>query len=588
MLSRSALILSLLAAPCLLVGATAQPAEAAAPEAEGEAVVSGVVRDHFSREPLANALVILSCECLEAPREAITNSRGIYSFGDLPPGEYSISVLAGVSEVRKFVTLPAGAKFRANFVVNPEREQLVEIIVEAAPVPSNTAASMTIGMDEAKMLPVGSDSSRDFTAVVDLAPRATRDAAGIRLQGTTAAEYGHPVAGTLTAGTLDDNLSDELERFARGAQHIAAPAREAALGPRVELLVVDAEGRPVNDAQLYVSASRSRGEARLRTGTDGRAIINRNLDLGDASNAQRDLADLRVRAGGVELAARVELGQGTQRIELPLQRSPAEAEILALDLVLVVDTTGSMSDELDWLATELRAIVSETLAQHPKVDARLGVVAYRDLGDQYVTRRFELSYDHLAFERFLAGEAAIGGGDTPEAVDQALVEASRMAWRHDRQAAKVVLLVGDAPPHDDKVPATLAAFAELREAGVSIYPVASSGVDDLAELLFRTLAADSAAQYLFLTDDSGIGNPHAKPHAEDYEVETLQAALLRILAAELRGEQAELPATNQRRDPPAKPGTRPKAAAFELRESLFDDAGQRALFGGPELKIGLF
>src|SRR5690606_20300935 len=68
-------------------------------------------------------------------------------------------------------------------------------VVEASPVATNPAASMTVGMEEAKQLPVGSNTSRDFTAVVDIAPTASRDAAGISLAGTTGAESKYTVEG---------------------------------------------------------------------------------------------------------------------------------------------------------------------------------------------------------------------------------------------------------------------------------------------------------------------------------------------------------------------------------------------------------
>ena len=102
---------------------------------------------------------------------------------------------SGKANVSKITQLPRGAKFRANFALNPEQDEVIEIVVEASPVASNAAASMTIGMEEAKQLPVGSNTSRDFTAVVDLAPTATRDSAGISLAGTTGAESKYTVEG---------------------------------------------------------------------------------------------------------------------------------------------------------------------------------------------------------------------------------------------------------------------------------------------------------------------------------------------------------------------------------------------------------
>jgi Mg-chelatase subunit ChlD len=432
----------------------------------------------------------------------------------------------------------------------------------------------------------------DFTAVADIAPTASRDAAGISLAGTTGhgpqARAARP--GTLTAGTLDDNQTpDELRDFARAARlsdrsprfddgsERGLLARDVGIGPRTELLVVDAKGRAIDDAELLVTHA-SRRSVRLRTGTDGRAVINGSWDLNLEPSTSNERVRVVARKAGVEVGTSVVLGAGPVRIELPLQRKNADTRVRALDLLLVVDTTGSMHDELEWLATELRAVVARALADHPKVDARLGVVAYRDRQDEYVTRRFEFSRSHRKFEAFLAKQVASGGGDYPEAVDAALAEAASFRWRHDQQTAKVVLLVGDAPPHIDRLRASYEAVSRLREAGVSIYPIAASGVDELAELVFRSIAADTGAQYLFLTDDSGIGNPHAKPHAEDYGVELLHAALLRILAVELRGERTPLWGSSLATAQGEPDGKRLVRAAFELERSLFDDADTRSLW----------
>ena len=92
--------------------------------------------------------------------------------------------------------------------------------------------------------------------------------------------------------------------------------------------------------------------------------------------------------------------------------------------------------------------------------------------------------------------------------------------------------------------------------------------------MFRSFAADSGAQYLFLTDDSGVGLPHAEPHTEDYEVELLRDALIRVLRAELEGAETPKP-------------ERPARAAFGLQTSLFDGGGIEAIEGGPTIRFGM-
>ena len=80
---------------------------------------------------------------------------------------------------------------------------------------------------------------------------------------------------------------------------------------------------------------------------------------------------------------------------------------------------------------------------------------------------------------------------------------------------------------------------DLRRLGVSIYPVAASGVAAEAEYIMRTAALFTLAEYLFLTDDSGIGNPHAEPHIPCYVVQRLDTLMTRMIRTQLAGARIE-------------------------------------------------
>ena len=138
------------------------------------------------------------------------------------------------------------------------------------------------------------------------------------------------------------------------------------------------------------------------------------------------------------------------------------------------------------------------------------------------------------FTKKLGRQSAGGGGDYPEAVDQALAAAGQLRWS-EGNAARVAFHVADAPPHDHLCEQAMRAIDPLRSRGVAIYPVASSGVADVAEFTMRTEALLTGSQYLFLTDDSGVGNKHAKPHFPYYHVQTLSRAMIRMVASELSG-----------------------------------------------------
>jgi hypothetical protein len=131
-----------------------------------------------------------------------------------------------------------------------------------------------------------------------------------------------------------------------------------------------------------------------------------------------------------------------------------------------------------------------------------------------------------------------GGGDWPEAVDEALEAMLDLDWRTGT-AARIAFLVADAPPHANRLTETLDAVREARARGLRIYPLAASGADDSAEHVMRTAAALTQGRYLFLTDDSGVGNAHAEPHVPCYEVSTVDGLLSRVIESELAGRRVE-------------------------------------------------
>lgn len=121
-----------------------------------------------------------------------------------------------------------------------------------------------------------------------------------------------------------------------------------------------------------------------------------------------------------------------------------------IDVVFVLDTTGSMSGLIQTAKEKIWSIATTMASAQPTPELRIGLVAYRDRGDQYVTKVVDLSDDLDSVYAALMDFEAGGGGDTPESVNQALYDAvHNMSWSAGEQAYQVVFLVGDAPPHMD-------------------------------------------------------------------------------------------------------------------------------------------
>jgi hypothetical protein len=129
----------------------------------------------------------------------------------------------------------------------------------------------------------------------------------------------------------------------------------------------------------------------------------------------------------------------------------AQAPRPRVELVFALDTTGSMSGLIEGAKRKIWSIASFVARGQPTPDLRVGLVAYRDVGDEYVTRVYDLDDDLDRVYRRLLSFRADGGGDGPEHVARALTEGvHKMSWsKDDGQVVRLLYLVGDAPPHLD-------------------------------------------------------------------------------------------------------------------------------------------
>lgn len=208
-----------------------------------------------------------------------------------------------------------------------------------------------------------------------------------------------------------------------------------------------------------------------------------------------------------------------------------------LDLAFLIDTTGSMGDELTYLQSEIDGIAQTIKAKFPQTTPRYGLVLYKDAGDAYVTRPFNFTTLE-DFRTNLAQQTVGGGGDYPEAVAAGLDQINQLSWRPGA-VARMTFWVADAPHHVGEEASVKASITSAAAAGVHIYPVAASGTDPRAELTMRTAAQLTGGRYVFLTDDSGVGNAHAEPHIPCYHVTKFNGALVRMVESEMSGSHVQ-------------------------------------------------
>jgi Mg-chelatase subunit ChlD len=150
-----------------------------------------------------------------------------------------------------------------------------------------------------------------------------------------------------------------------------------------------------------------------------------------------------------------------------------------MDLAFCIDTTGSMQGEIDMVKAKTKSLVAQLSVGKPSPIVRVGVVAYRDIGDEYVTKVFPFSDDIDKVVKDISDLKAAGGGDGPEAVDKGLHAAIKeLKWGADKHAAKILFLIGDAGPHG--VASDLDWRADCRAAiasGIQINTIGCAGLE---------------------------------------------------------------------------------------------------------------
>jgi hypothetical protein len=176
-----------------------------------------------------------------------------------------------------------------------------------------------------------------------------------------------------------------------------------------------------------------------------------------------------------------------------------------VEVCFVLDTTGSMGGLLQAAKDKIWFIANEIVAAPSKPKVRFCLLAFRDREDAYVTRRTDLTADMDGIYKELLGFSADGGGDTPEAVNQALLEAvEKPGWSTRADVLRLIFLVGDAPPkHYDDEPQYAQIAAQAKALGILINPV-QCGSDDETDKAWRAIASLGGGETAQITDASAV------------------------------------------------------------------------------------
>jgi Mg-chelatase subunit ChlD len=217
-----------------------------------------------------------------------------------------------------------------------------------------------------------------------------------------------------------------------------------------------------------------------------------------------------------------------------------------LDILFLLDSTGSMNDEIEALQSSMLSIADQIDHLRPRPDLRFALVTYRESGDAYVVKGYDFTNNMRAFSNQLSQIRASGGGDYPESLNEALhVAIHEMDWRGE-DTIRLIFLVADAPPHLDYQQdfdyAQEMAIASAN--GIKIFPIAASGTDEQAEYIFRQIAQFTQGRFIFLTYE-GPGVSGGEPgdvstmNVSSYGVQDLDDLVVRLVKDELSHQEGQ-------------------------------------------------
>ena len=348
----------------------------------------------------------------------------------------------------------------------------------------------------------------------------------------------------LKAGAVDDNLKfDEYIQYLR--DYRANPALPFDVTERYIINVLDSNGRTAANCNIKIYADQSL-VFEGKTYSNGQVMFFPRA-VSQASQANEFTVEAEKSGRSTNQTFKRILGGQNQNqngggvwtLTMPGSLRPAIDPAPNLDLLFLVDSTGSMGGEIQKIQQTINDIAYQisTLPGSPKV--RYGVVTYRDRGDIYVTRKFGFTSSLTEFSSFLNSISAGGGGDYPESLNEALhVTVNDMNWNND-DAVRLAFLVADAPPHLD-YPNDYKYTDELVNAvkkGIKVYTIGASGLDKQGEYVFRQLAQVTLSQYLFITrngDEHQYGSGGAASNTNTiYEEKDLNRIVVNIVRREL-------------------------------------------------------
>lgn len=350
---------------------------------------------------------------------------------------------------------------------------------------------------------------------------------------SASSSYTPPSESGLKAGYEDDNKQYNyfvtfLQKFKTQARHF-----EIDISERFVFSVKDTADKPLPNAAVTINAD---GNTLVsgKTYADGTFMF---FPSEYGTGAQQYLALIAYGQTKKEISFE---RSGKRKMDVRIDTTRALPSKVPVDIVFVLDTTSSMGEEAKRLRSTIEIIHMNLVSIKPEPDLRFGMVLYRDVGDEYVTKVIPLTSSIDDFRREVNNIDVAGGGDTEEDMQSAMNDlVNRMQWNND--GIRMAFLITDAPAHLD-YEQTFTYIQTTREAkknAIKIYSIGTGGLDISGEYQLRQIAQYTYGKYIFLTygekGESVGGEPGSVSHhtGANFQTDKLETIILRFAKEEI-------------------------------------------------------
>lgn len=498
-------------------------------------ILKGTVIDSITNEPIPFGKVLLK-QSNNIKESTSTDFDGKFQINSAPTGMYSlfISNIEYFPIIMDSILIEDGITktITIKMVTRPgEILDEFEILEYIVPIiqKDRTSTGATVTKEEITKMP--NRNANTIASTVGGVYSKTGSRGSVR--GTRSVQDHSPViidapSGTLTATEINDfskwelwkNISNnELGRFQKFWK--IEPKS------RYSIQVLSKESQPVVGGVVFLESADGNVLWKARTDNTGKA----ELWAGFFENEPLKRNKLVVQYDGesYEYPRAKLIQKGLNMLKIPVECDIPDQ----IDIAFVVDATGSMDDEIEFLKTDLIDILQHTKETFPEVSVNLGSVFYRCFGNSYVTRKSVLTPDVNQTIDFIKLQDANEGG--AEVVEEAFqIAVDELGWSENARAKILFFVLDQQPLSTESVLDKMHLYIKkAAEKGIRVVPIIASAESifnaQSMEFLMRSIALATNGTTVNLTDHSGVGNDHATPTTDEYDVVLLNSLLKKII-----------------------------------------------------------